>query len=339
MNILKIPPRFTGTVFALYGLYAYYTRGKVSRQAWYGLLNAHCRTNGRFTERLRPILHRLRPPRPPATVSGALGEFSVAEQKRIAQAIAKDGFYVFERLLAPEICNQIEQFAAATPGQPDGRPSDPREFVRFDPNHPIARTYKIAKEDIVTNHGMQRLMADPVFLGIAETYLDMLPAIGGVDLWWSAAYGNGPGDDAAQSFHFDFDAPPVWLKLFVYLKDVGPENGPHVFVRGSHIANYPAAASLRARGYQRISDEEITAAFGSDTIAEIEGKRGTVFFADTRGFHKGRMLNAGSRLVGQLIYCHPAFDDHSERHSFPPDLDPSLAVALAKMPEVFERYR
>jgi hypothetical protein len=327
-----------GAAATVRGLYDYYRRGEVSQRAWSGLLDAFCRTNGRHTETLKPILRWLRPPRAPAMVLGALGAFSIAEQKRIAQCIAGDGFYIFESLLPPEICDEIENFAKSTPARPDNRPDLPQEFAPFEPSHPTAHSYRFANEAIVTGRGMQRLMADAAFLGIAETYLQMRPVIGGTDLWWSVAFGNGPGDEAAQIFHFDFDAPPAWLKLFVYLNDVDANNGPHIFIRGSHLANHPAAATLRARGYQRISDEEITQAFGYNSVVEIKGKRGTVFFADTRGFHKGKMPNVGVRLLAQMIYCHPAFANHGARHLLPPTIDPELAAAIARSPDVFERY-
>ena len=41
---------------------------------------------------------------------------------------------------------------------------------------------------------------DAKLTAIAEHYLNTQPSIGGVDVWWSALYGNEPGSDAAQLF-------------------------------------------------------------------------------------------------------------------------------------------
>jgi hypothetical protein len=185
---------------------------------------------------------------------------------------------------------------------------------------------------------MQRLMADPVLLAVAEEYLQTHPILCGTDMWWSPKFGDTPGEDAAQEFHFDFDGAPIWLKYFVYLTDVSSETGPHVFVRGSHVADHPAAGALRARGYVRISDEEISTAFGSEKLVEICGSRGTVLAVDTRGFHKGKMPLSGYRLIAQLFYCCPQFNTHGPRQPLPTRIDPGLAAAISATPRVFERF-
>ena len=183
-------------------------------------------------------------------------------------------------------------------------------------------------------------MADPSMLAIAETYLRTHPILSSTNLWWSAAFGDRPGDQAAQEFHFDFDPPPVWLLFFIYLTDVGPENGPHVYARGSHVAGIPATAEILSRGYVRIPDEDIEAAFGKERIVELHGKRGTVLAVDTRGFHKGKMLTTGHRLMGQLTFsCPPYSGAHSRSAVISGEIDPALRLAMNSAPRVYERYR
>jgi hypothetical protein len=302
------------------------------------LLDAHCASNGRFTEILNIFTRILRPPRRPAPVNGLLGPLGVEEQQIIVQTIVRDGFYIFPNRLPADLCDQIELFARRTPAIIESNRELREPLIKYDPEHPVSHTYKILERDSVENGAIQRLMADEAFIAIAEAYLNSHPAIGGVDVWWSPKYGNEPGSDAAQLFHFDFDAPPAWLKLFVYVTDVGPQDGPHVFVKGSHRPGLAASREFRSRGYVRISDKEIAKAFGPDSAIDIVGPRGTVFVADTRGFHKGKLPAANHRLVAQIIYCSPLFNDHSVGHRLPSIVDPNLAAMLVKAPSVFERF-
>ena len=127
--------------------------------------------------------------------------------------------------------------------------------------------------------------------------------------------------------------------FFVYLTDVGPDNGPHVFARGTHLANIPAAGPLLARGYVRIPDADVVSAFGRESIVELYGKRGTVLAVDTRGFHKGKMLTAGHRLMAQLTYSSPAYSGaHARKLKLSSDIAPSLAEAIKTAPRVYEKY-
>jgi Phytanoyl-CoA dioxygenase (PhyH) len=321
------------------GLYQYYTKGDVSLEARSALLRLHCETNARFTDQLAALLRMVRPPRRASPVSGVLGDLSVAAQRAIVNSIARNGYHIFDRRLPAELCDEIERFAARTPAVVESNGPTQGDRVIFDARAPISKTYRIPEVEVITNHGIQLLMADRSFLAISELYLRTLPILNSVNMWWSATYGDKPGSAAAQEFHFDFDPPPIWLHFFIYLTDVGPENGPHVIVRGSHIAGHPAAGPLLTRGYVRISDEDITQSFGAENIIELCGKRGTVLAVVTRGFHKGKMPTVGHRLIAQYIYaCPPYSGAHGRRVLLPTEVNPALAVALAKMPRVYERY-
>ena len=324
---------------AVGGLVNYVRAGHVARHNWNRILKAHCLTNGRITTLLNLVTRLIRPPRTRRNVSGLLGHFAVAQQNEIVHALKRDGYYIFAPLMPPAFCDQIQAFAAKVETVVEGNCDMRAPLISYDPAHPVSRTYKVREQDAVTNGAVQCLLADQVFVAVAEAYLGTRPIIGGVNTWWSALYGNAPGSDAAQLFHFDFDAPPAWLKLFVYITDVGPENGPHVYVRGSHKAGLSQAREFRARGYERIEDEEISAKFGTDALIEITGKRGTVFMADTRGFHKGKAPREGDRLITQLLYCSPLFNDRGPGPHLPAKLEPALAASLVSAPGVYDRFQ
>jgi hypothetical protein len=323
----------TGLVAA--GLVEYWIRGRMRPNVRHTLLRLHCRTNGRGTALFTPLLRLAWPSRPRAAADGVLGSLSVVRQDEIAAAIDRDGFYIFDNRLPQATCDAIEAHARATPARIETGDAP----MLFDPERPLSKTYRIQEHDIVQSVAMQGLMADPSILAVAEAYLKTLPVLSGVNLWFSPAYGNAPGEEAAQEFHFDFDPPPIWLLFFVYLSDVGPDNGPHIFVRGTHKPGKKGMAALLKRGYARIPDEDIVQTFGAANVVELYGKRGTILAVDTRGMHKGKMPVTGHRLMAQLTFATPPFSTtHGDHVALPAALSPQLAGAVKAAPRVYGRY-
>ncbi len=315
----------------------YYLSGQhASNNARLALMRLHCASNARSSDFVTSMLKTFSSNRKPAPAAGVLGDLSVALQAKIISALDRDGFYVFDQRLPETLCNVIEQFAEKTPAQLEGNGGHKEVF---DPVNPKSKTYRLDEHAIAQHPAIQHLMADQSILAIAERYIGFTPHLSMLNLWWSANFGQEPGDAAAQTFHFDYDPPPKWLLFFVYLTDVGPDNGPHVFVKGSHKSGLKASSELLGRGYVRISDEDIATAFGADNVIEIQGKRGTVMAVDTRGFHKGKVLSNGHRLMAQLTFSHPAFGGaHGNVDPIQSRVEPDLAVAARELPKVFSRY-
>lgn len=116
-------------------------------------------------------------------------------------------------------------------------------------------------------------------------------------MWWSTPALKEPSSEAAQLYHFDMDRIK-FLKFFIYLTDVTPSTGPHCFVAGSHRRK--PAALLRDGRFQ---DHELERHYAPERFVEITGPKGTVLAADTRGFHKGKPLETGSRLIFQVEFA------------------------------------
>ena len=325
--------------YAFGGLCEYYARGVSSPRARQSVLHLHCATNGKSTDRLAGILRATRPPRAAAPVTGFAGSLSTEQQKQIVQSIKKNGFYVFDQRLPETVCAEIERFARDTPAIVEGRSRNEDARAVFDASTPLAKKYYFPEDELVANHGMQQLMADPSLLAIAEMYLGTHPVLSDVTLWWSAVHAGTKDADAGQYYHFDFDPPPRWLMNFVYLTDVGPDNGPHVYVRSSHLSDLPETEALRRRGYVRIPDSDIGSAFGADKIVELQGKRGTVMLVDTMGFHRGMPLVSGYHLMAQLIYGFAHFaGSQAARLPVPENVHPSLSKAFEMSPRVYQKY-
>lgn len=243
----------------------------------------------------------------------------------VLDALGRDGFAVLPDLLSAAMCDDIE----ATARDADCTLSGSSERAVFDPSAPRARRYDVPEEDLLGCASVQELLADASLLKLAQEYLGAAPVQDLVAAWWSAP-GGGSASAAAQMYHFDLDRPR-FLKLFVYLTDVGPQSGPHAYVRGTH-RNLPPAFRVD----RRYDDEEVGRSFEPD-IVHIGGPRGTVFIADTRGLHKGEPVNSGYRLVFQVELSSSLFGQTYTRPVLP-DPVPALAAAVGRYPSVYRRF-
>jgi hypothetical protein len=316
-------------------------RGEAGAKSWEAMLRLHCMTNGRSTAIARRVMQWLKPP-PTATrpFDSMLGHFDAASMQEIADQIRRDGYYVFPTRLADDFCDEIAAAADAAKSWNWRKGLALIPAPDFDPDHPLAHRYEMGERDVWRIPAYQRIIGDPIFVNLSQTYFGAAPALKEVSLWWSPAIGDGkPDDDAAQTFHFDFDAAPIWLKFFVYLSDVTPRTGPHIFIRGSHRLREKKMKSLIARGYVRVGDDEIEQRFGAENAIELIGPKGTVFVADTLGFHKGKAPHEGHRLMAQLEFATSPFVPVTSRPlAMPADIEPSLAAARQAYPGAFARF-
>ncbi len=154
-------------------------------------------------------------------------------------------------------------------------------------------------------------------LNLCEHYLGCVPTLYSVHAWWTFARSSVPG--RTHSYHRDQD-DHHFLSLFTYLTDVGPNDGPIDFLRGSHqpqqvdarIAEYrrshPQAPAVTANhffpplagdGYDRgegkipIPYDELFA----EQRTTVVGPAGSAFLADTFALHRGNPPTAHHRLA------------------------------------------
>jgi hypothetical protein len=235
---------------------------------------------------------------------------------------------VLESRLPDATCDALYELAAEAECDLIGGTGSKR--ARFEPGQPIAVRYDIPEEILLRSEAVQVLLADRSILSIAQRYLGGAPIQDLVAMWWTAAAAV-ESSPAAQEFHFDLDRLR-FLKLFVYLTDVGPDNGPHVLVRGTH-RDLPR--ELRAD--RRFATSEVSDHFDPARSISVTGPRGTMFFADTRALHRGTRVSVGHRLVFQLEYATSLFGAPftSARIERP---SPVLLDAMRAYPSTYGRY-
>lgn len=148
------------------------------------------------------------------------------------------------------------------------------------------------REDLVYVPEILELANDPGILRIVQGYLGCKPTISNINMWWSLA-GKEKAKDA-QLFHRDVD-DIKFCKVFFYLTDVSLNDGPHTYVSKSTNTN-------KLTKIRRYNDEEIEKAFGKENIIQFDREKGSCFFVDTYGFHKGTLPKENNRLLLQVQY-------------------------------------
>jgi len=158
------------------------------------------------------------------------------------------------------------------------------------PPHVHTGFYDVAA--VVRAPGALEIANDPRVLAIVGRALGAKPLISVLAAWWSFPH-EGPAIQA-ENFHRDVDD---WrfIKLFVYLTDVGQGFGPHKYVPESH-------RSQRLLKIARYTDETVLAAFGENSVHEFTGPAWTAFLENTYGFHQRTSTSACKRLIFQAVY-------------------------------------
>ena len=291
----------------LYGVFYYVIFGKTREKAHLALIRFHCLSGGRTTDFFSWILGRFS-----KKINLDLFELNNVflpektenEINHIVEKINHEGFYLFDEKCPEEIVDHLHHFALSQPCQIQVDGLNNANSMIFDPKNPKASRYIVPMDATLDDDVIQSMLVDKTLLKIAAKYLRSLPILDICQLWLSPAWSKEPSIEAAQKYHFDMDRIK-WIKLFIYLVDVDENNGPHVFVKNTHRYDKRQNHLLKG-GYVRLEDSEVESVFENQVI-RVTGKRGTIFLADTRAFHKGLLPNLGYRGILQLEFTSSLF--------------------------------
>ncbi len=315
-----------------HGLARHAWTGKAYEPGHQAMVRLFCRSGGRSNDLLARLYGLLHPPRRLAPAASVLGIVTPEAAAAAAAAIARDGYHVFPQRLPEATCAALERFACVAPCRLRSDAGPPVAVPAYARAAPAGVRYDLVQAAVLGQPLVQEVLADGGLLAVAQAYLGCRPILDIVSMWWHTAAGDGPSEDAAQFFHFDLDRFR-WLKFFIYLTDVGPEQGPHEFVRGSQ-ATGGIPAPLLKQGYVRLQDAAVFALLDERDRVVFTAPRGTIIAEDTRGLHKGRMVGHGDRLMLQVQYSAGTFGATTPRMAVT-DPIPALDELWRRRPELF----
>lgn len=183
-----------------------------------------------------------------------------------------------------------------------------------------------------------RFSAHRDILAIAHAYFGMYVRMSQYNVWHNVP---APGDPKnSQLWHTD-PGDRHLLRLFLYMNDVGPGNGPLSYVKGSHALG---ARKIRPEAFLeettlRSTDEQMKKVAPPETWVTATGKKGTIWFVDTRGYHKGGHVLESDRLLYNVMWtsnAHTKGEYYARTGKIVPQTDPGAAFAL-DLPMVGEK--
>lgn len=208
----------------------------------------------------------------------------------------------------------------------------------------IHKAHTFVPDDPVSTY-----LAAPIFAATSARYMGMVPRFVGSSFWRTRV---ATGDDRmySQQWHRDYN-DRVLVKVFLYITDVGAEEGYFEYLTGSHgggrlgrkydrigpdgFRAYPDASRLDpyVASLPVISLDAVPKARRSGTSAPWHRKssvirclapRATLIFADTFGLHRGGYVRSGYRDMIMTTYS-TNFNVHKPHFAVTRDFARSLS--------------
>jgi Phytanoyl-CoA dioxygenase (PhyH) len=284
--------------------------GVTPERAYLDFRYLYFKTTGISNDQITGRLAKLFPaPALADRIKSSLGDHSATELSKIVDELKNNGVYRLKTRLSPDCVTAIRESLDRALADKDGsgvrRDSESRIFFR--------------EPTLLACPQLAHLAADPLLYHVASQYLGVKPILSFLTAWISRPHSNDAEtlSEFAQLFHVDM-SNPSFLKVFVYLNDVTEKNGPHCLIPKTHRQKPP---ELWRDG--RISNEEISTYYPQSTWDYQIGEAGSVFFVDTKAFHKGVPLLEGERYLAQFYYVDTLFGEHVPLDSETPPFEPA----------------
>ena len=325
-------------LFLFVGWVMYLASGRTPQRSGMSLIRLFCVSGGRSNDLMARLISWRYPSRKIDVPKGVLPTLTGGRIEEAAAAIRQRGYHVLEHRIPGDVCDRLVEFAMMQPAKLRASEGQTHESVtaHYNPQRPQAVRYEYRQQLLIDNPDVQMLMADPVLIGMAQSYLGAEPVADVMGMWWHTAFSDQPDSEAAQFYHFDMDRIK-WVKFFFCLTDVAPENGPHFFIAGSHKTD-GIPRDLLSKGYVRLTDEDVSRHYAAKDFIEFTAPRGTIIAEDTRGLHKGQHVHRGHRLMLQIQFSNSLFGPPYPKLSFSRIAAPNLAEATRRHPRIFSAY-
>lgn len=141
------------------------------------------------------------------------------------------------------------------------------------------KNYKLSLIDYLNKKEVNELFNSTFILNIIKEYFNCEPDLVYSDLWLDIPTLD--NEKQTQLFHRDYDNKFL-VKVFIYLNDVGIDNGPFCYIKKSHKNPW-----ILYNGKNRLNDKEVNSLYKENNNFIITGEKFTMILADTNGFHKG----------------------------------------------------
>lgn len=349
MNYLRKIKHILNLLISFFsGFIKFNSTGETPKTAFQAMRQLFIMTNGRFNDAMTLYFNYSTPKYSELKPDGVLGKLSQNEVRNIVDNIQQNGYYVSPKKLDPNIITKIVEFAKKTPaptllvsGEANHQLKFPVQFSSeksiFDIKNPVSPIYKYDPQQLLESQDIEDLVTDQSFLAIAQEYFGCRPILDNVNMWWSAPFDKKGTSEAAQMYHFDLDRIK-FLKFFIYLTDVDSDNGPHCYVKGTHKRK---ARALLSEG--RRTHEEMAKWYSKSDMVELCGEKGTIIISDTIGFHKGKPLVKGHRLIFEVIFAISKFGANYPKIKLGNNIGTKMSYYLEKYPDTyankFENHR
>nr|MBA3442989.1 hypothetical protein [Pyrinomonadaceae bacterium] len=169
---------------------------------------------------------------------------------------------------------------------------------------------------------------------IANAYFGMYTRLRFYNVWHT--FTTQDEASASQFWHRDRDDLHHVLKIFVYLSDVDDGAGPFTYAAGTHFKKKlpREPAYFLEDGYvMRSDDAQLAEVVPPERWMKCTGPKGTIIFADTRGYHKGGLARERDRLMYTCMFTSslaPELFTRPDQISLPPDKEQASALAAPK---------
>lgn len=185
---------------------------------------------------------------------------------------------------------------------------------------------KLKPESVFVRFPLQKSI-----LQIINAYFEMYTRLRFYNVWHTFVTQLPPRE--SQLWHRDPEDNCV-LKLFVYLSDVDEGAGPFTYAAGTHLKGglRREPAYTRKKGdAKRSDDSQMAEVVSPNRWIKCLGPRGTLIFADTRGYHKGGFAQQRERILYTCMFTSQAtkLENHFERPesiSLPQDREQAFAL-------------
>jgi hypothetical protein len=180
------------------------------------------------------------------------------------------------------------------------------------------------------NNVYSRFALQKPLLEIANSYFGMYTRLRYYNVWHTFATGSQPRE--SQLWHRDREDYYI-LKVFAYLSDVDETAGPFTYAAGSHLKGrlrrepkYVLEGDIK-----RSNDSQMAEVVSREQWIKGIGPKGTIIFADTRGYHKGGLARERDRIMYTCMFTSPAsqskeFLIRPEGLSLPSDKEQAFAL-------------